>query len=96
MLSDHALATHRFRMPGRQHLVQDRDADGCFSLLGSKTACSQPRSDQSLVSPHRRFNERALTIICCFLPGQSSLLCDHLQMTITLRGRTLFTAGYAR
>jgi hypothetical protein len=84
MLCDHALATHGFGVPGRQHLVQYRDANGCLGLLGGEVTRSQPRSDQGLVSPHRCFDQRALAIICRFLSGQSSQFRDHLQMAITL------------
>ena len=40
---DDTLATDGFRASGRQHLVQDRDADASFGLLGGKATCSQPR-----------------------------------------------------
>jgi hypothetical protein len=43
-------------VPGRQHLVQDGDADGRLSPLGGKAAGSQPRSDECLVSAHGRFD----------------------------------------
>jgi hypothetical protein len=69
MLGDHAVVAHGFRVSARQHLVQDRDAYGCLGLLGGEFTRSQPRSDQGLISPHRCFDQRALAIICCFLPG---------------------------
>jgi hypothetical protein len=58
-LCDDALATNGVRASGRQHLDQDRNTDGCLSLLGDETACPRPRSDQRLVAAHRRStNER--------------------------------------
>jgi hypothetical protein len=57
------------RAPGRLHLVQHYHADGCLSLLRDKATRSQPRSDQRLVAAHRRFDQRASAIICCFLPA---------------------------
>jgi hypothetical protein len=95
-LCDHALATYGFRASGRQHLVQHHYADSCLSLLRGEAARSQPRSDQRLVATHRRFDQRALAIICCFLPGQSSLFHDDFQMAITLCGRTGFIVQYGR
>src|SRR5208282_3196733 len=77
-LCDDALATNGDRASCLKHPIQNRDADGCLGLLGGEAACSQPRSDQCLVSAHRRFDQRALAIICCFLPGQPSSLGDHL------------------
>jgi hypothetical protein len=84
MLCDHELATRGFQVPGRQHFVQYHDANGCVGLLGGKDTRLQPRSDQGLVSPHRCLDQRALAIICRFLPGKSSLFCNHLQVAITL------------
>jgi hypothetical protein len=84
LLRGGALATNRVRATNRQHLVQNSSAAGCLSLLGGEAACSQPRSDQCLVSAHRRFDQRALAIICCFLPSQSSSLREYLKMPVTL------------
>ena len=63
-LFDDALATNGVRASGRKRPIQDRDADGCLSLLSGETACPQPRSDQRLVAAHHRFDQRALAIIC--------------------------------
>ena len=83
-LFDDALATNGVRASGRKRPIQDRDADGCLSLLSGETACPQPRSDQRLVAAHRRFDERPLSIVCGILPGQPPFLRDHLKMSITL------------
>ena len=55
LLRDDRLATDEIRAPGRQHPVQHRHADGSLGLLGGEAAGSQTRSDQSLVTTHRRF-----------------------------------------
>ena len=56
LLRDDRLATNGVRMPGRQHPVQHRHADGSLGPLGGEAAGSQTRSDQRLVSPHCRFH----------------------------------------
>src|SRR5208282_2681483 len=56
-LCDDALATNGDRASCLKHPIQNRDADGCLGLLGGEAACSQPRSDQCLVSAHRRFDQ---------------------------------------
>jgi len=56
LLRDDRLATDGIRAPGRQHPVQHRHADGSLSLLGREAAGSQTRSDQRLVTTHRRFH----------------------------------------
>jgi len=56
LLCDDRLATDGIRAPGRQHPVQHRHADGSLSLLGREAAGSQTRSDQRLVTTHRRFH----------------------------------------
>ena len=94
LLCEDAHATDGVRASSRQHLVQYPYADGCFGLLRGEAACSQPRSDQRLVAAHRRFDQRPFAIICCFLPGQSSALRDHLEMPVTLCEWTLFTTEY--
>ena len=69
------------RASGRQHPVERRDAGGGFCLLSVETTCSQPGSDYRLVAAHRRFDQRASTIVWCFLPGQSAFFRDHLDMS---------------
>ncbi len=56
LLRDDRLATDGIRAPGRQHPVQHRHTDGSLSLLGREAAGSQTRSDQRLVTTHRRFH----------------------------------------
>jgi len=56
LLRDDRLATDGIRAPGGQHPVQHRHADGSLSLLGREAAGSQTRSDQRLVTTHRRFH----------------------------------------
>jgi len=56
LLHDDRLATDGIRAPGRQHPVQHRHADGSLSPLGREAAGSQTRSDQRLVTTHRRFH----------------------------------------
>jgi len=56
LLHDDRLATDGIRAPGRQHPVQHRHADGSLSPLGREAAGSQARSDQRLVTTHRRFH----------------------------------------
>jgi len=56
-LCNDALATNGDRASCLKHPIQSRDADGCLGLLGGEAACSQPRSDQCLVSAHRRFDQ---------------------------------------
>src|SRR5271157_3375174 len=56
-LCDDALATNGDRASCLKHPIQNRDADGCLGLLGGEAACLQPRSDQCLVSAHRRFDQ---------------------------------------
>ena len=81
---------------GGRHPIQERNADGHLGLLGGEAACSQPRSDQRLVAAHRCFGQRALAIICCYLPGQPSSLRDHLEMPVTLCERTQFIIAVRR
>src|ERR1700676_2795742 len=95
-LYNDAHPTDGIRASGSQHLVQHRDADGYLGLLSLETACSQPGSDQRLVAANRRFDRRALAIICCLLPSQSSLFRDHLEMPVTLCERTWFTTEHGR
>ena len=56
LLCDGPLKADRFRASSRQHPVQDRRSDGSLGLLGSEAVGSYPRSDQRLVTAHRRFN----------------------------------------
>jgi hypothetical protein len=84
------------RTSSHQHQVQDSHADGSLSLLGSQDARSHPRSDQSLVTAHRRFDQCALAVVGGFLPGHSSPFRDHRQMAITLCRRTRIGAGHGR
>ena len=81
-------------MSGRQHLVQHYYADGYLSLLRGEAVRSQLTSDQRLVATHRRFDQQAFAIICCFLLGQPSSLPDHLEMPVTLCESILFTTEY--
>src|SRR5271165_2730096 len=73
-LFDDALATNGVRASGRKRPIQDRDADGCLSLLSGETACPQPRSDQRLVAAHRRFDQRALARAIAFQNRVRSLV----------------------
>ena len=95
-LCDESPASDGFWASGGQHLVQNRDADGRFGLLGGKATCSRPRSDQRLVAAHRRFDERAPAIVRRCLPSQSALFRDRPQMAITLCGPTRLAAGQGR
>ena len=56
-LCDDPPETGRFRAPGRQHPIKDRQADGSLCLLRGETVCTQPRPDQRLVAAHRHFDE---------------------------------------
>ena len=95
-LSDGPLATGGSRASSRQHQVQDSHADGSLSLLGSEAARSHPRSDQSLITAHRRFDQCALAVVGGCLPGQSAPFRDHRQMAIPLCRRTRIGAGHGR
>jgi hypothetical protein len=95
-LCDDPPETDRFRTPGRQHPIKDRQADGSLCLLRGETACAQPRPDQHLVAAHRRFDERALVIAGGGLPGKSPSFRDHFQMVITLCRLIPFAAGHRR
>ncbi len=67
-----------------------------LGLLGSEAAGSKPGSDQPLVTAYRRFHQRTLAVVGSGLPGQSSLLRDHLQMAVALRERIQFATGHGR
>jgi hypothetical protein len=94
VLWDDPLAADRFRGSGRQHPVQDRNADGSLGLLGSEAACGQPGSDQRFVTAHCRFDQRALTVAGSRLPSQPSAVGNYLQVAITLCGRTRFATRH--
>jgi hypothetical protein len=65
---------------------------GGSGRVSSPAAIRQRRGAQ----PACRFGQRALTIVSGDLPGQSSAFRGHLQVAITLCGRTRFAAGYSR
>jgi hypothetical protein len=95
-LCDDPLAADRIRASGRQHPIQDRHADGSLGLPGRETTGAQSRSDQNFATAYCRFDQRASTVAGRRLPRQPSPVRNHLQMAVTLCGRTRFTAGDGR
>jgi hypothetical protein len=55
LLCDDRVATDGIWASGRQHSVQDRDANRSLTSLPSEAAGAQPRPDQRLVAAHCRF-----------------------------------------
>ena len=93
-LCDDPHSTDGIRASGRQHPIKRRDTNGRLGLLSVETSSSQSGSNQRLVTAHCRFDQRALAMVCCPLPGQSSLFRDHREVPVTLRELIRFSTQY--
>jgi hypothetical protein len=67
------------------HSDQCRHTDPCFGFLLRQSARLHGIAENALVALHRKFNIVAHAIAGDLLPGEAALLCNDLNMVVSLR-----------